>query len=100
MGTVTPRKLREATGEALREAMGAKEVEQFCTGVGLLPPDPAEDRASVSKRAYVVRRLVGKTQPELVQIALRVLDECDGGPAADKLADLVAQACGAGVAGE
>jgi|HigsolmetaAR206D_1030411.scaffolds.fasta_scaffold00179_23 hypothetical protein len=100
MGTVTPRKLREATGEALREAMSAREVEQFCTGIGLAPPDPPEDVASTSKRAYVVRRLGGKTQPELVQIALQVLDECEGGPAAFELAGLVTRASGAGVDGE
>lgn len=100
MGTVTPRKLREATGEALREAMTAREVEQFCTGIGLAPPDPPDDVASTSKRAYVVRRLGGKTPPELVQIALQVLDECDDGPAAAELAGLLAGAGGTGVAGE
>lgn len=41
-----------------------------------------------------------KTQLELVQLALQVLDECEGGEAATKLADLVAQGGGAGVAGE
>ena len=60
MATVTARKLREATGEALREAMSAKEVEQFCLGIGLAPPGPPNDVASISKRAYVVRRLTGK----------------------------------------
>jgi hypothetical protein len=100
MGTVTPRKLREATGEALREAMSATEVEQFCTGIGLAPPHPPDDVAFTSNRAYVVRRLGGKTHPELVQIALQVLDECDNGSAATELADLLALASGAGVAGE
>jgi very-short-patch-repair endonuclease len=100
MGTVTPRKLREATGEALREAMSAAEVEQFCTGIGLAPPNPPDDVAFNSKRAYVLPRLGGKSQPDLVQIALRVLEECDDGPAAIELTSLVARADGAGVAGE
>lgn len=30
MGTATPRKLREGIGRALREAMSAQKVEQFC----------------------------------------------------------------------
>ncbi|PSK67807.1 hypothetical protein B0E53_00278 [Micromonospora sp. MH33] len=80
--------------------MTAREVEQFCTGIGLAPPDPPDDVASTSKRAYVVRCLGGKTQPELVQIALQVLDECDDGPAAAELAGLLAGAGGTGVAGE
>lgn len=100
MGTSTPRKLREAIGQALREAMSAPKVEQFCTGIGLAPPNPPDDVAMTSKAAYVERRLGGKTQPELVQLALQVLDECDGGETAAKLADLVARGNGTGVAGE
>jgi hypothetical protein len=97
---VTLRKLREATGEALRDAMTSPAVEQFCTGIGLAPPNPPDDIASTSKRAYVVRRLAGKDMQELIRIALQVLDECDGGPAADELAHLVAEARGGGVAGK
>jgi hypothetical protein len=78
MRTVTPRKPRNATGEALRKAMSAREIEQFCTGIGLAPPDPKEDAASTSKRAYVVRRPGGQTQPKPVQTAPQVLDECEG----------------------
>ena len=100
MGTATSRKLREAIGQALREAMSARKVEQFCTGIGLAPPNPPDDVAMTSKAAYVERRLGGKTQPELVQLALQVLDECDGGEAAIKLADLLARGSGTGVAGE
>jgi very-short-patch-repair endonuclease len=99
MGTAAPRKLREAMGQALREAKSAPKVEQFCTGIGLAPPNPPDDVAMTSKAAYVERRLEGKTRPELVQIALQVLDECDEGQeAATKLADLLAG--GTGVAGE
>ncbi|GIF01572.1 hypothetical protein [Paractinoplanes rishiriensis] len=99
MGTATPRKLREAIGQALREAMSAPKVEQFCTGIGLAPPNPPDDVAMTSKAAYVERRLGGKTRPELVRLALQVLDECEEGKeAATKLADLLAG--GSGVAGE
>ena len=100
MGTATPRKLREAIGQALREAMSAPKVEQFCTGVGLAGPNPPDDVAMTSKAAYVERRLGGKTQAELVQLALQVLDECEGGEAAGRLADLLAHGSGMGVAGE
>ncbi len=93
--------LREGIGAALRDAMSATAVEDFCTGIGLAPPEPPEDIAFTSKRAYVVRRLAGKTQVELVEIALRVLDECDGaGTAATELADLVGRLGGGGVPGE
>jgi hypothetical protein len=99
--TVTLRMLREGIGAALRDAMSATAVEDFCTGIGLAPPEPPEDIAFTSKRAYVVRRLAGKTQVELVEIALRVLDECDGaGTAATELADLVGRLGGGGVPGE
>ena len=101
MATVTSRTLRHAIGEALRQSMSPSEVEQFCIGIGLAPPNPAEnDIAWNSKRMYVVRRLAGKELPELLRLAPRVLDECDGGEAADDLARLVAQASGGGVAGE
>lgn len=101
MAAVTLRKLRDAMGEALRQAMSPSAVEQFCIGIGLAPPNPAEDDIAFrSKRMYVVRRLAGKDLPELLRLALQVLDECDGGEAADELARLVAQARGGGVAGE
>ncbi|BCJ61541.1 hypothetical protein [Micromonospora endophytica] len=101
MQTVTPGKLREAIGVALRDGMSSPEVERFCTGIGLAPPDPEQDdRAERSKRAYVVRRLAGKRLPELLRIATQVLDECKGGETADNLARLVAHADGGGVAGE
>lgn len=102
MATVTLGKLRNAMGAALREAMSPSIVEQFCTGIGLAPPNPEKDDIAFrSKRMYVVRRLMGKELPELLQIALRVLDECDGGEAVDELARLVAHARGGGgVAGE
>ncbi|GAA1589664.1 hypothetical protein GCM10009828_012910 [Actinoplanes couchii] len=99
MGRATPRKLRGAIGQALREAMSAPKVEQFCTGIGLAPPHPPDDVAMISKAAYVERRLGGKSEPELLQLALQVLDECEGGDAAARLADLVAGG-GTGVAGE
>lgn len=93
--------LREAIGVALRDAMNSDAVEEFCTGIGLAPPQPPDDIAFRSKRAYVVRRLVSKTQPELVEIALNVLDECDGGAAgASELAELVGRLSASGVLGE
>jgi hypothetical protein len=98
--TVNLRKLREAIGMALRDAMSASVIEKFCTGIGLAPPDPEQgDIAFTSKRAFVVRRLAGKELPDLLQVASQVLDECNGGDAADELARFVAQARGAGVAG-
>src|SRR4051794_20916023 len=99
MGTATPRKLREAIGAALRDAMSAAKVEQFCTGVGLAPPGP-DDVAFTGKAAYVERRLGGKTQAELIQLAMQVLDECDGAESATRLADLLARGGSTGVAGE
>ena len=93
--------LREAIGVALREAMNSDAVEEFCTGIGLAPPQPPDDIAFTSKRAYVVRRLGGKTQPELVEIALSVLEECDSGAAgASELAELVGRLGASGVPGE
>lgn len=101
MQTVTPGMLREAMGNALRDAMSSPDVERFCTGIGLAGPNPEQDDvASRSKRAYLVRRLAGKGLPELVRIATQVLDECKGDASADELARLVAQADGGGVAGE
>lgn len=101
MQTVTPGKLREAIGAALRDAMSPSTVERFCTGIGLAPPDHEQnDIAWNSKRAYVVRRLEGKPLPELLRIASQVLDECKGDASADELAQLAAQADGGGVAGE
>ena len=101
METVTSGKLREAIGEALRDALSSSNVERFCTGIGLEAPNPElDDIAFRSRRAYVVRRLMGKDLPELVRIASQVLDECSGGETADTLAQLVAQAQGGGVAGE
>jgi hypothetical protein len=99
--TVTLRMLREAIGVALRDAMSSDAVEEFCTGLGLAPPQHPEDIAFISKRAYVVRRLGGKTQPELVEVALRVLDECDGDSASARdLAELVGGLGASGVPGE
>jgi hypothetical protein len=90
--TVSLGKMREAIGRALRDAMNADTVEVFCTSIGLAPPNPPNDIAFTSKRAYVVRRLAGKSKPELVEIARRVLDECDETAAgAVELADLLAQ---------
>ncbi|BEL01835.1 hypothetical protein Q0Z83_000260 [Actinoplanes sichuanensis] len=100
MGTATPRKLRQAIGQALRDAMSAPKVEQFCTGIGLAPPNPPDDVANLSKAAYVERRIAGKTQPELIQLALQVLDECEETESAAKLADLVARGHGSGITGE
>src|SRR6266536_6593520 len=92
MPTVSLGKMREAIGMALRDAMNADTVEVFCTSIGLAPPNPPNDIAFTSKRAYVVRRLAGKSKPELVEIARRVLDECDETAAgAVELADLLAQ---------
>lgn len=99
--TVTLRMLREGIGEALRDAMSASSVEEFCTSIGLASPNPPEDIAFSSKRAYVVRRLTGKAEAELLRIALLVLDECD--PAVQSAADLahlVAQLNATGVPGE
>jgi hypothetical protein len=64
--TVSLGKMREAIGRALRDAMNADTVEVFCTSIGLAPPNPPNDIAFTSKRAYVVRRLAGKSKPELV----------------------------------
>ncbi|SCL20251.1 hypothetical protein GA0074692_0821 [Micromonospora pallida] len=101
METLTLRKLRNAAGAALRDAMSSSDVEQFCTGIGLAPPNPKKDDVAFnSKQKYVARRLAGKELPELLRIASHVLDECNGGETADELARLVAQAESGGVAGE
>ena len=101
MRTVTLRVLREAIGVALRDALSSDAVEEFCTGIGLAPPEPPDDIAFHSKRAYVVRRLTGKPRDELVKVALQVLEECDPNlAAAHELTQLVSGLGAAGVPGE
>ena len=95
---VTLKMLRDSIAEALWEAMNAAEVERFCSAIGLAGP---ADEAYSSKRGYVARRLVGVAKPQLVEIGVRVLDECDSGAeAARALAGLIAGFARGGVAGE
>jgi hypothetical protein len=50
---VTLRMLREGIGTALRDALNADAVEEFCAGIGLAPPEPPNDVA-YSSRQYVL----------------------------------------------
>jgi very-short-patch-repair endonuclease len=96
MATVTARVLREAIGEALRDRMNSDVVEEVCVELGLEPPNPPYDVAFNSKRAYVVRRLAGKSPAELITLAIRVDEEHD----APELRELVSRVAPVGVAGQ
>lgn len=81
--------------------MNSDAVEDFCTSIGLSPPQPPDDIAFSSKRAYVVRRLEGKTQAELIDIAQLTLEECDDRLAGvGELAELMSRLSATGVPGE
>src|SRR2546423_3831577 len=95
LSTVAPRVLREAIGVFLRDRLKSDDVEEFCVEIGLAPPDSPEATAFTSRRAYVGRRLGGKSVAELVDIAVRVDEELD----APELRELIAKIGSAGVPG-
>jgi hypothetical protein len=81
-GPATPRNIqphtaRKAIGEAIRNEFKAYDVEAYCDEIRM-PPLPPNSYASPgsNKAAYVVERLAGCTQPELVRFARTVQDRC------------------------
>ncbi|MEU7383208.1 hypothetical protein AB0A91_25055 [Streptomyces sp. NPDC042207] len=96
MPTVTARVLREAIGIFFKESFNASAVEEICVEMGLRPPEPPDDVAFYSKRAYVVARLQGMQLSELATFAIRLDEEHD----APELRELIAQVGPTGVAGQ
>lgn len=74
---IQPHTLRKAIGEAIRNEFKAYDVEAYCDEIRM-PPLPPNSYASPgsNKAAYVVERLAGCTQPELVRFARTVQDRC------------------------
>ncbi|TQF04397.1 hypothetical protein E6W39_21950 [Kitasatospora acidiphila] len=96
MPTITVRVLREAIGVFFRDRFNSDAVEEICVEMGLRPPEPPDDVAFKSKRAYVVERLQGQQLADLVTFAMRVDEEHD----APELRELIAQVGPVGVAGQ
>jgi len=96
MPTVTVRVLREAIGIFFRDRFNSGAVEEICVEMGLRPPEPPDDVAYTSKRAYVVARLQGMGLSELVTFAMKLDEEHD----VPELRELLTQVGPAGVDGQ
>jgi hypothetical protein len=102
MPPVTPRKVREAVAEELRDGMTRAKIEAFCReDLQLLLLDRQDgitvgDLAAFSKFHFVETLLQGRSLVELLDIATRVADELNS----ERLHALVSQAQVTGVAGE
>jgi AbiJ N-terminal domain 3 len=73
--SISPRQLRDAISEAVRDGFKSYEVEDFCVGIGLDPAVDQWDDPHKSKRTYVLRRIASKNTGELLALARRVLEE-------------------------
>ncbi len=76
--SITRRQIRESIAEAIRDNLKSHDVAEFCEEeLGLDPPRDEYDDPHNSKRAYVLERIKTKTEPELLGIGRRVLQEFD-----------------------
>jgi len=77
--------LRDEIAQALAAAVKSYNLPSVCLGLGLVTGDTSE--AHSSKRVYVKNRLMSHMEPELLQIAKRVVEQFD----VPALADLVSE---------